>query len=156
MCFFGSLNLLLIHLREAFVIDYIIVCFHHCEANIRLCLFLFGSCYEDTCFGDAVVVDCLKTVEEVVSGGNAVTIMEGRGFEIGVGLGVDAASEVVIGIGIGIYLRSEESECRIAACYACIIFGCVGNTHLGGVRYGILHAVVQSHGTACAVVPGTA
>ena len=71
--------------------------------------------------------------------------MEGRSIEISIGLGIDAAAEVIVGVGLCLHLGGKDGEDGIAACDAGVALGGLLYAHLGGVGDCILHTVLHAH-----------
>ena len=146
-------HLLLIHIAKTLVIHHIVVRLHHGQANVCFNLFLLRIGNQHPRLGNLVVVHRLEAVEEVVPGTHTVVIMERRGVEIGIGLRVDAAAEIVVRVCLSADLWSEQGQGGIATVKLRVTDGRPLNSDFRGVGNGVLHTVVKSH-QLCAIVHG--
>ena len=149
-CLPGHGDLLLIHVAEAFVIDHIVVGFHHRQADIGLHLLLLGTGDEHAGPRNLVVVHRLEAVKEVVAGAHGIVIMEGRRVEIRIGLRVDAAAKVVVRVRLRRNLRGKQRQGSVPSGNLRVARRGLLDTHLGRMGDGIGHAVPESHGSLAA------
>ena len=95
--------------------------------------------------GNLHIVDRLEAVEEIDAGAEAVTVVEGGRVDVGIGLRVHGAAEVVVGVDAAAYLRGEGGKHGLAARDACIPGLSLANAHLCRVADRILHTVLHAH-----------
>ena len=146
-------HLLLVHVAEALVVHHVVVRLHHRQADIGLHLLLPGFGDLHTGPGDLVIVHGLEAVEQVIPGAHAVVVVERGRVEIGIGLRVDAAAEIVVRIRARIDLRGEQGQRRIAPVDLRIADGRLLDPDLRRIGNRKLHAVTERHrvlaGGAC-------
>ncbi len=141
----GRLDLASINVDHLAVIEHVAVGFHRGEADVRLHLLLEGVAHREGSLAYLEVVDSLKSVEDGISGGDAVAVVERGRVDVGVGLRVYCAAEVVVGVGGGAYRRGEYREDGVAPCNLRIASGGLLDADLGRVGHGVFHTILEAH-----------
>ena len=100
-------NLLFINVAKTLVIDHIIICLHHGQANIGFGLLLLGIGNLQSGFGNLEIVYSPKAVKKVIPSRNAVVVVERCCLKIGVSLRINTTTKIIICISLCSYLRSE-------------------------------------------------
>ena len=108
-------------------------------------MLLLGQAHQLGRLGDFQVVDGLESIEEVDARRETVTIVERGRPDIGVGLGVDAATEVGVGVCATLNRRREGGKNGIAAVDLRIAVVGMLDSDFGRVFYGVTHTSFEIH-----------
>ena len=141
----GRNGLGFVDVDEPFVIDHVVVGFHHREADVGFHLFLLRLPDGQRRLRDLQVVDRTEAVEQVDARPHGIAVVERGLRDIGIRFRVDAAAEIVISIGASAHRRGEGTEQRIAPCDLRVAGFSLLDPHFRGIGDGVLHTVVERH-----------